>query len=200
MLESIIKDLNSAFDFLNEKLFYGEIQERPILTISPDVTKGAYGWCTSWRAWQGEKGEYYEINICAETLNRPWYDVVETLLHEMVHLYNLQEGIKDVSRGGTYHNKHFKETAEKVGLFVEKTEKYGFSKTALTMETKELIESQLNLEDFGIARPKTAKPEKKKTKNSSRKYVCPECGMSVRATKDVHIMCADCDVIMEREV
>jgi len=30
-------------------------------------------------------------------------------------------------------------------------------------------------------------------KSSSRKYACPCCGMSVRATKVVNIACLDCD-------
>jgi hypothetical protein len=30
-------------------------------------------------------------------------------------------------------------------------------------------------------------------KSSSRKYVCPCCGMSVRATKMVNVACLDCD-------
>ena len=30
-------------------------------------------------------------------------------------------------------------------------------------------------------------------KSSSRKYACPCCGMSVRATKVVNIACMDCD-------
>ena len=29
-------------------------------------------------------------------------------------------------------------------------------------------------------------------KTSSRKYICPCCGNSVRATKSVHIACLDC--------
>ena len=44
---------------------------------------------------------FYEINICAEHLARPFEQVAETLLHEMVHLYNLQIGVQDTSRGGT---------------------------------------------------------------------------------------------------
>lgn len=56
--------------------------------------------------------------------------VAETLLHEMVHLYNLQIGVQDTSRGGTYHNKKYKEAAEKHGLTVEKDAKYGWTKTS----------------------------------------------------------------------
>jgi len=33
-------------------------------------------------------------------------------------------------------------------------------------------------------------------KSNSRKYVCPCCGNSVRATKEVHIACMDCQQTM----
>jgi len=37
----------------------------------------------------------------------------------------------------------------------------------------------------------------KGTKSSStRKYICPSCDMSVRATKAVNIQCNDCDCLM----
>ena len=35
--------------------------------------------------------------------------------------------------------------------------------------------------------------------SSTRKYVCPCCHTSVRATKQVNIMCADCDEYMVEE-
>ena len=34
--------------------------------------------------------------------------------------------------------------------------------------------------------------------SSSRKYFCPSCGMSVRATKDVLLKCGYCDVFMKK--
>lgn len=44
----------------------------------------------------------------------------------------------------------------------------------------------------------TAKPTKKKS--STRKYICPKCGLSVRATKVVRIACMDCgNIQMEEE-
>lgn len=36
-----------------------------------------------------------------------------------------------------------------------------------------------------------------KKKSNVRKYQCPNCGNSVRATKEVHIGCLDCDTVME---
>jgi len=37
-----------------------------------------------------------------------------------------------------------------------------------------------------------------KKPSSTRKYFCPECSMSVRATRDVRIICADCGVLMKK--
>lgn len=31
-----------------------------------------------------------------------------------------------------------------------------------------------------------------KKKSSTRKYVCPKCGISIRATKEIRIACIDC--------
>lgn len=42
-------------------------------------------------------------------------------------------------------------------------------------------------------------PGAAKTKQSSRKYVCPMCGCIIRATKEVHVICGDCNVEFEEE-
>ena len=56
------------------------------------------------------------------------------MLHEMVHLYNIQRDIQDYSRGGTYHNKKFKTEAEKHMLRIEKDGRYGWTITHPTEE------------------------------------------------------------------
>ena len=44
---------------------------------------------------------------------------------------------------------------------------------------------------------KVTKDGVKLKKSSTRKYVCPLCGMSVRATRTVNIKCGDCEVALE---
>ena len=188
-----ITNLEKLFDKLNKKYFGGEL-EKPVITIAPDTTKGAYGWCTSWKAWKDGESESYEVNICSEYLDRGILHVAETLLHEMVHLYNLMHGIQDTSNNGFYHNKKYKEAAENHGLTVEKDGKYGWCKTDLTEQTVVYIES-LKLSEVTLVRKKMEKP-KAKSKNNSIKYVCPCCGAIVRATKPVRIGCYDCDIEM----
>lgn len=119
-LKPVIEELENLFSKFNARFFADKL-EKPVITVSPDHTRGAYGWCTGWKAWKaGEDEGHYEINLCAEYLNRPFEETCGTLIHEMVHLQNLQDGVQDTSRSGTYHNKKFKETAEAHGLTVEK--------------------------------------------------------------------------------
>ena len=199
--------LNKMFDLLNAEFFEG-VLSRPTITIHS--TPRAYGHF-SLRAdtWVSKLGGTHEINVGAGTLARPIEEVAATLLHEMVHYYNYVCGVQDCSRGNTYHNRKFKEAAEAHGLIVQHSEKYGWSHTAPSDELLDFV-LENGLTDILISRNEfsgfqiggtgthsgtptgTAIPKR----SSSRKYICPCCGMSVRATKAVNIGCLDCDVQM----
>ena len=100
-LKPVIEELENLFSKFNARFFADKL-EKPVITVSPDHTRGAYGWCTGWKAWKaGEDEGHYEINLCAEYLNRPFEETCGTLIHEMVHLQNLQDGVQDTSRSGT---------------------------------------------------------------------------------------------------
>ena len=217
-ISEIVAKTEKMFDLFNDHFYAGELA-RPAITVSPDGGGGAYGWCTVYEIWQANGQAYREINICAEYINRPISDVAATMLHEMAHLYNLTHGIKDVSNNGYYHNKKFKATAEAHGLHIEHHGTYGWTVTTLTEETAEWLAQQPGMEDFTASR-KTAFQIKVKgddddddgeeititvkgggrstSKNRSIKYVCPKCGAIIRATKQVNVVCGDCDVPFER--
>lgn len=198
-LQAVIAKLENLFSTFNKQFFADEL-ETPVITVSPDTTKGAYGWCTSWKAWKaGEEGAgYYEINMCAEHLARPFLETCGTLIHEMVHLLNLQLGIQDTSRSGLYHNKKFKEAAEQHGLVVTKDAKYGYCRTKLTDEAAAFIIA-MGEKGFELYRVKIPKI-RAASSSSSRKYVCPVCGTIIRAAKEVHVTCTDCEVEFEEEM
>jgi len=103
----IVNALDSLFWQLNDKYFESSLS-KCVIAISEKGRRNAYGWCTCDKVWQGDAERHYEINICPEYLNRPIEDICETLLHEMIHLKNLQDNINDTSRNGFYHNKEFK--------------------------------------------------------------------------------------------
>lgn len=200
-LGSAIAALEDLFQQFNLKFFAGKL-EAPVIAVSPDTTSGAYGWCTAWKAWkskddESKDGGFYEINMCAEHLTRPFEELCGTLLHEMVHLDNIAKEIKDTSRGGTYHNKKFKETAEEHGLIIDRDSKYGWTITHLNDEAKAFV-ATLDGSAFQLFRQKQLRL-KTSGSGSSRKYVCPCCGMIIRATKEVRVICGDCGVELELE-
>ena len=194
-LQGTIGKLEDMFDILNEE-FYDNQLERPIISVHPDTMK-ALGWCSTYHAWVDADGKhgYYEINICADYLNRPFSEIAETMMHEMVHLFNLSIGVKDCSNHGRYHNAKFRNACEEHGLNAEKDGSFGYAVTSLNDSAKEFIDT-IDMK-FDLYRPKIAK--KKAASPKMHKYVCPICGQTVRSTKPVHICCADCDEIMEEE-
>lgn len=186
-----INRLEELFDQLNVELFDGEL-ERPILTVQADTTAGAYGWCTTQKIWKGDQEEYYEINICAEHLNRSIKEICATLIHEMVHLDNLYKGISDTSAGGRYHNKKFKETAEAHGLVIDRDPRYGWTKTSLNDDTAAWIEQNVNAEKFGLARAKKLGRAAGTKKTKYNYYVCPCCGTKFYSIYEISATCDDC--------
>lgn len=199
--------LEKIFRALNAKYFNGELEE-PIITIQS--TPRAYGHVTVAKAWQRGDTTRHELNIGAGTLARPIENVVATTLHECVHLWNLQNGIQDCSRGGQYHNKKFKAAAEARDLKISYNPRIGWSITEPTDALCEFILEQ-GWQDINMNRIECAYTSRgtgagnavggagspgKSANSHSIKYVCPCCHNSVRATKAVNIKCADCDEIM----
>ena len=61
-LKPVIEKLESLFSKFNEKFYNNELQT-PVITVSPDTTKGAYGWCTAWKAWTvGEQKKVADLS------------------------------------------------------------------------------------------------------------------------------------------
>ena len=75
-LKPVIAELETLFSRFNARFFENKL-ESPVITVSPDHTRGAYGWCTSLKAWQNgaKEGGFYEVNLCAEYLNRPYEEL-----------------------------------------------------------------------------------------------------------------------------
>ncbi len=121
---------------------------------------------------------------------------------------------QDVSNNGYYHNAKFKANAEAHVLHIEKDKRYGWTVTTLTEQTAAWLAEQPGMVDITASRktllqitttdggeePKTTtiKGGRQTSKNRSIKYVCPECGAIIRATREVNVICGDCGVPFER--
>ena len=203
-IQRAIQFLNKVFKGVNETYFNNDL-EMPVITIQTSV--GAYGHITVDKVWQTDGIARYELNIGAETLNRPIENVVTTMIHECVHLYCLMNNIKDTSNNGVYHNKKFKKIAEEMGhIQITKHEKYGFTISEPTEETIRFC-LDYGFDDIKISRknpyytvgttttttPTSTNTPKVRKPSSTRKYICPCCGNSFRATKQINVLCMDCN-------
>ena len=211
MLKSMQEVLEYAYDVLNEVYFKGEL---PNLVITLQSSPRSNGHFTVGKVWRAEETHLNEINISVEHLDRPIENICATLAHEMVHFYCQINGIQDVSQNGRYHNKYFKQEAEKRGLLISYAQYIGYSVTEPSEAFVEVIRSHgiekpldinrdgelPDIEDLlrvlgkglgGLAGTK-GKGTQGKPKCSTRKYMCPSCGNSFRATKDLRVMCMDC--------
>lgn len=199
MLSTDTKRLEDAYGVFNREYFNGEL---PMVMITIQSSLKAYGHCTTKKIWASGSDRYYELNLSAEYLSRPIENVLATLVHEMVHIYCMETGIKDTSNNGRYHNKRFKTEAEMRDLKIAYAPTIGWS---VTEPTEVFIRNVKNwglydaCENYRLGALQTDSSEgtdKPRKKTSTRKYYCPVCGNSVRATKDVNILCMDCNVQM----
>lgn len=208
--------LENAYNVLNRRFFDGELTPVVITVQSSRYSHGHY---TPWNSWVRDGEGYREINLSAESLRRPIESIIATLQHESIHHYCELNNIKSVSRNGTYHNSRFRREAEKRGLIIDYDPRIGHSITYPGPEIMELVR-EMGWENIDLSRrhfeealaddvenpdgagndssaTDTDSSEKKKRKSGVRKYQCPNCGCSVRATKDVNIGCLDCNCAME---
>lgn len=193
-----MSELNLAFmkmfNAFNKEYFEDKLP-KVIITFESGYKKGAYGWIYTKPTWEQSRQERYNINISSDFLDRDIYAVMGTLLHEMCHLYALENGIKDTSRAGIYHNKKYKQIAEAHGLEVFEEDKIGYGRTMPREATRRFIDDNCGISAFEVRKLKPADKDgdgEEKPKQSRRKYKCPCCGQQITATKQVIVMCGIC--------
>ena len=197
-LSVTLNELHKLFDNLNQEFFQSKLPQC-IITIQAKGNTGAYGWFTPSKVWNVDKENKHEINITSESLSREYIDIAKTMLHEMIHLYCTTNGIKDTSRGGSYHNSKFKEESIKHGFYYKENsydKKYGWTYSSLTEETIEKINKfkinkkalrRINRKDVSDnGAPSPAK------KSNIIKWTCG-CGDIIRSSKpDILAICGKC--------
>ena len=141
-----VEYLGKLYDYCNVGLFGGKLA-KPVITVQRDERNKTNGWWSVGRVWKAsaeDEGEH-ELNMTAQQLSRPVYEIAATMIHEMCHQYASVNKMQDVSRGGNYHNKLFKKIAETHGLQVKQQPTVGWSDTSLTGECQKFIDNSLRV-------------------------------------------------------
>lgn len=198
-----LSELYKAFEYFNKNIFR-DVLPKVIIVLQTRGNKPAYGWITCGKVWKGteeNKIEKYEISISTEYIKRENIEILSTLIHEMVHLYNLENGIKDVSRQNRYHNKKFLQSALKFGMIEEgKHAKIGYLVKADPDNrfVKYMVEhfdsigfNSISRIDFEGKKTGTGKEE---SNSNQKKYVvlCEDCGTKATFTMHKSVVPTEC--------
>lgn len=181
-----IGKLEELFKLANKEIFKNEISIIPVITFNPDDKGKTLGHFVCGEIWSNKKAhkKATELNIVC-SVERGKESIIETMLHEMIHLYCYEHKIKDTSNQGVYHNKKFKEISEKYGLKCQKG-RYGYNYTELDKKGKEFAKTCKI--DLGNMTRKQLNKESKKQK--AYKYECPICHAKWRTTKEHVLFCS----------
>lgn len=117
MQNNVLDEFYRIFDILNESLFENKIEKTPIVIQSKKKVS---------LRWILESG----IVIGDEFPSLDKSEIPHLLLHQMIHIFNHQNGNSDITIN-QYHNKHFLKCALDVGLIVIKHKTQGWAITAL---------------------------------------------------------------------
>lgn len=149
----------------------------------------------------------HEILFGGESLERGAVPTFGTLVHELAHAVAHETGVRDTSNGNRYHNKKFKEIAEKLGIEVAQAPTIGWSVTSVPESTSKkyakglkkldtaLVTYRKGYSEAGSApKPPRAKPNSTKMKIWCE---CPDNAVTVSirwfAENQETLYCENCD-------
>lgn len=198
--------LSTAYDFFNQELFHGEL---PPCLITMQRHKGAYGYFSGERfasvADPKDITDEIALNPALFVQRKP-SEVLSTLVHEMVHLWQHHYG-KPPRKG--YHDRQWAAKMHEIGLIPTDTGEEGGKATGQRMHhliaaNGRYAQAVVHLLTDHPAilyhdRSTDQDTARKKKAASKTKYTCPVCGVNAWAKPDVSLVCGTCQEVMESE-
>lgn len=204
-----------AYEHYNLSLFEGRL---PNALITLQRSRRSYGYFC-FNRFERDDGKY-----CDEIAMNPRYfrersleDVVSTLVHEMVHLWQFHFGAPG---RGRYHNREWAEKMKTIGLYPSNTGAPGGQELGdqmshyiidggpFAISTERLITQGFKIDwqdkpvkPIGPPTDPEAPPMSKPSKAGKRvKYACPACGLNAWAKHEARLMCAVDQKIMDAQI
>jgi predicted SprT family Zn-dependent metalloprotease len=201
-------ELQTAYDHFNRHLFDGAL---PPCLITLQRKKRTYGYFSSKRFVNRHGVMTDEIAMNPEFFSLPITETLQTLVHEMAHLWQAHCG--DPGRG-RYHNQEWASKMESMGLMPSNTGKPGGAKTGDQMMDYpieggrfEVVAGQLITESFTVSWVDRFKATEaapggtdggeggagvKVDKSNRLKYHCPSCRAQVWGKPGLKVRCGEC--------
>jgi hypothetical protein len=201
--------LQSAYDFFNAKFFDSRLP-KVFFTIDWHNKKSNGYFCPHKLVNKEDaeaKAKASVIALNPDYLARDVYEVLATLVHEMCHVWEFEEFIKDPYKLTSYHSKRFEKKLSECNLKAVINNKSRSSCSTVIPDDgifKGIADEYLKTKEFlSIASTNAIKTEgdkaaekKAKAKNKT-KYVCTGCETNVWGKAGLNLHCNECDMDFE---
>jgi hypothetical protein len=187
-----------AFDYFNRTLFGGELPHC-LLNFSRLAKSAGFFAAHRWTHVNGVESTH-EISLNPDVLDLPAIEIMQTLVHEMCHLW--QEEFGEPSRR-TYHNREWAAKMEAIGLMPSDTGKPGGKKTGQNMQDYviEFGPFQMAFTDMpekallpwtsrSLVRAQTQAGGKRR---GPTKFECPQCHAKAWGKPGSQLTCTPCN-------
>lgn len=203
-------NLDRAFSHFNSALFSG-VLPGALITLHDHPRARGYFRRKAFAHRTEAEAFTDEICLCPSThADRTDHDILSTLVHEMVHLWQFHHG--EPPRR-CYHDREWAAKMEAVGLTPSDTGLPGGKRTGQSMThyiieggafdiaCRDLLATGWALQWEQPARQIASASGTKGTggespKSTRRKFSCPQCGLSAQAKPAARLVCGGCSVEM----
>ncbi len=196
--------LTAAYEFFNQELFSGSL---PPCLITMQRHKGAFGYFCGERfantSDPKERTDEIALNPAHFASRKP-NEVLSTLAHEMVHLWQHHFGRPPRK---SYHDREWaakmveiglvptatgerggKVTGQKMTHLIEENGRYAQAVAKLLVARPTILYADLTNDNDAIRKKKSA---------SKTKYTCPVCGLNAWAKPEASLICGICQEPMQ---
>jgi hypothetical protein len=195
--------LQAAFDHLNRELFGGALPNVLIVLQRHAHSRGHFS--ASKYASRGGPGKQHELALNPDHfVERTDEEIVSTLVHEMVHLWQHRFG-RPAKRA--YHNREWAAKMKAIGLYPSKTGAPGRKETGaqcshyiLRPGPFEQSYERLAATGWKLNLESAFRPGPSGTDKSKTKFMCPRCGCNAWGKPDLLIACIPCSAQMVSDV
>lgn len=191
-LSTITKALEQAHELIKTETG----APRATILVTRDL-KGRKGHFTPFTPWRTEEEAFSEIAFNLEHFSTP-AELLSTLLHEVAHSINHQNGIEDCS-SNQYHNAKFKTQAEALGLKTLEIKGKGHAATELTelgaKRWKKALTILSNAFDLTALGGESAKPKGRNTNLIKATCECENVIRLSRTVLEIGVTCNSCEQV-----
>ena len=196
--------LQEAYDHFNSVLF-GSCLPQVLITLQRKSRARGYFSVNRFRRRDASRQWTHEVALNPDCFpHRSDEDVLSTLVHEMVHVYQQEHGHPG---RGRYHNREWAAKMHSIGLMPSSTGEPGGRVTGDRVSHYILKGQSFDIACQGFLRQyqlvwesavdeitssSTARPIAAETKQTRTKFTCPNCGLNAWAKPGARIDCHGC--------